>query len=457
MIIEIIDATFCKIHKDSLPNEKWKEIWTCLSYAQEFWKQGPFKKIRKEKIKSFLGGDGIFLTGFINKVIQKAYDIQEPITWQSALDTLEVQSPPQLKNTTLRPDQVDLINKACEMQRGVLKAPTGIGKTILGLGAMSCFPGANKLFLCHTKTLLRQTFEEMIKLGFDKKHITLLGGDHKFHTLKKITIALIQSFARLDPAVYANFFDMVIVDEAHIGMLPGSQYYKVLTAMTAPMRIGLTATLPNGVLPRLTLEGLIGPIIGGMSISEGVSLGLLAKPKLKLVRVPDFPALRDLRRYPEVYLAGIVNNDARNKLIVETTAELKNQGCTTLILVTHIEHGHNLVNMFASGKQTVHFAWGATEDEERYALQMALSKKELSCVIASSIWSHGVNIPSLGAVINAGGGMSEVTALQRIGRGLRVTDEKKEVLLIDFMDLSHHMLIKHLAYRLALYSDEGWL
>jgi superfamily II DNA or RNA helicase len=100
---------------------------------------------------------------------------------------------------------------------------------------------------------------------------------------------------------------------------------------------------------------------------------------------------------------------------------------------------------------------GGSENETREEVIKNLKSGEIDIVIATTILNEGVNIPSLGAVINAAGGKSEIAVLQKIGRGLRVTDNKKEIHLVDFFDPSHRFLIEHFGERLTLYFDKGWI
>lgn len=77
--------------------------------------------------------------------------------------------------------------------------------------------------------------------------------------------------------------------------------------------------------------------------------------------------------------------------------------------------------------------------------------------VATTSWREGVDIPQLNAVVNSGGGKSEIQTLQGVGRGLRKTDDKNEVVIIDFLDLKHFHLIRQLGERLSTYSDMRWL
>ncbi len=330
--------------------------------------------------------------------------------------------------------------------------------TILALGIISCFEESNILFLCHEKTLMNQTYDEMIDKGFNRKEINKISGDSPDKSFNRITIAMMQTFGKLLGSQYTTeYFDVVFVDETDVAMSLDSTYYKILTNLIAPVRYGLTATLPNEQSHRLVLEGLVGPVIGHISIKNGVDLGLLAKPIIKIKKIPYSYAIRELRAYKDVYTKGIVENKIRNNIVVDETIKLMQEGKTVLVLVVQTEHGQNLANLFKEKGHNVPFVWGATEVDERTAMKNALQRKDLKCLIASIVFRRGINIPSLGAVVNASGGKSETVVLQGIGRGLRKTDDKNSVTILDFLDLSHPFLVSHVAQRLELYSDEGWL
>ncbi len=452
MKITIYDAIYSQIEKSGIPL-----FSPLLSFTAEFWKQGPYHKERKEYQKSLMGKDGVFLTGFIPKIINEAKKKNIPIEWEGSMDYIEPTSnEPKLKGIIFRSeDQLPLIRTALVEQRGVLQAPTGVGKTILALGIMSCFEESNILFLCHEKTLMNQTYDEMIEKEFNKKEISRVGGGYH-EDFKRITIAMMQTFKKY-ATESAEFFDIVFVDETDLAMGPDGTYYKILTSLYAPIRYGLTATLPNEQSHRLVLEGLIGPVIGQLSIKSGVDLGLLAKPIIKIKKIPYSHAIRELRAYKDVYTKGIVENKVRNNIIVEETIKLMQEGRTTLVLIKIIEHGHTLSEIFKEKGYDVPFVWGKTEGEERNAMKNALQRKDLKCLIASAVYTRGINIPSLGAVVVAALEKSDVQTLQKIGRGLRKTDNKDSVIILDFFDESHPFLISHFGSRISLYCEEDWL
>ena len=188
---------------------------------------------------------------------------------------------------------------------------------------------------------------------------------------------------------------------------------------------------------------------------------ILAVPKLHLSKIPENTTLKKLIRYKDVYQQGIVNNRTRNGRILTKTLSLVTEGRTVLIIVSQIEHGHNLINtanfLNPDLSEQMIFIYGDTDTKLRESVKAALNLKKFKVVITSLIWKEGVNIPTLGAVINAAGGKSELSTLQALGRGLRVAPGKEDIVFCDFFDNSHHYLISHFGERLSLYFDLGWL
>ncbi|OYT14925.1 MAG: hypothetical protein B7C24_15820 [Bacteroidetes bacterium 4572_77] len=387
------------------------------------------------------------------------------------------QTKPFLKGITFRDYQVELINIACSKNRGLIESPTGSGKTVIFLGIMSCYPKLNILVLCHTVTIISQTIEELKKFGF--KDIQQFGGGAKIQKpSKRIVISTIQSFVKLNQKDYIDYFDCVIVDEAHAVAKQKSNYSKVLGNLLAPIRLGFSATPLKDPEAKFTYEGLLGKVIGKLTMKEAEKLEILAKPKLKLIKA-DYPDnLTSIWNYQDTYekirengklvngerlkvgayTAGITENNPRNQQIVGLAQEFSSKKQTVLIFVTHIEHGillqdeiKNLVGC------TVPFVQGSTPQEERDIIKKELLLKKIKICIATVSWMEGLNIPNLCGILLAGGGRSEKQLLQKIGRVLRRTKNKEQAIIIDMLDLGNRHLITHTGDRLAIYSDLGWI
>ena len=455
MIVEEQNAVNSRVtRKDALT------LLPALSYDASFWRQGRHHKerevYRKKAFFSMGGKFWYFRTGLIPRV-QMFCNLKDiPLEIQAPEYEIE-STDPKIKGIVLRDDQEALINKCRDNLRGIIQAPTGTGKTILQIGIMSCFPQYNILLLAHTIDIVQQTYDELQSRDFE--NVQMIGGEHKNKTIKRrIVVSTVQSFGKIPPEQYTDHFEVVIVDEAHHVSKDNGYYAKVLSNLLAPIRLGFTATMPDNEETTFNMEGLLGPKIGELTINEATELNILAKPKIRLVKTPYIHSVHDARRYDDVYNLGVVNNRARNRLILSITDDYIKEGKSVLILITLLEHGDNLINMAEKlFNFPIEFVRGSTDSVLRKRIKESLISKEIKCVVASSVWREGINIPTLDVVINACGGKSEIMTLQALGRGLRRTGEKKEVVIVDFFDPSHNFLIRHFGERVTLYMDNNWL
>jgi superfamily II DNA or RNA helicase len=456
MQIEILDSIECQVSKKDAAT-----LFPILSFESSYWTQGPFKKQRKTYQKNVFSYKGQthwrFYTGLLPRIRQ--WCIAQNIPLRIIGEELKIprQNPPFLEGIEFRPDQLKMIDLACEHGRGVIHAPTGVGKTIMQLGLTSCYPNAKVLLLCHTVSIIDQTFKEFQRFGF--KDVEMFGGGNIIQKpSKRITVSTMQSFVKLDPRNYMDYYDIVIVDEAHHTHLQDSTYTTILSHLLAPIRIGFTATVRTNIEAQLVSEGMFGPVIGKTTIEEAAELNILARPKLKFIKAQCSPKIMDIRKYQEVYEFGIVNNKLRNRQIAEIVSEFYHNDETTLIFVTHIAHGeliaeelHKLLGI------EVPFVQGDMPQDERTKVKNGLLKKTIKICIATTSWGEGIDIKNLQNVVLAGGGKSEIQTLQKVGRGLRKTDGKEFVTIVDFLDLAHFHLVKHTGERLGTYSDMNWL
>jgi len=456
MQIEILDAIECQISKND-----GKILFPALSFETVYWVQGPYKKTRKKYTKNVFSFRGKnhwrFYTGLLPRIRRWCKNNNIPIKIVGEELKIQRQKPPFLKGIKFREDQTKLINLACRYQRGIIQAPTGSGKTVIQLGILSCYPKARALILTHTTSIVDQTFKELQRFGF--KNIEMFGGGNIIKKpSKQITVSTMQSFVKLNPKDYIDYYDIVIIDEAHHVQSIKSTYSTILSHLLAPIRLGFTATVRSNIEAQLVSEGLLGPVIGKTTINEAADLDILAKPKLKLIKAKCSHDILDLRKYQDVYTFGIVENQLRNRQIAQIVKGFYDKRKTTLIFVNHIAHGDLIIKEIQKLIKTkVPFVKGDMAQEERTKIKNALLKKTIKICIATTSWVEGVDIKNLDSVVLASGGKSEIQTMQRIGRGLRKTDGKDTVIIVDFLDLLHFHLIRQTGERLGIYSDVGWL
>lgn len=135
-------------------------------------------------------------------------------------------------------------------------------------------------------------------------------------------------------------------------------------------------------------------------------------------------------QYQEAYSEWIVNNEKRNAFVVEQVKNLLNEDRLTLLLINFIEHGHILTEELVKAgiaRDDIRFVYGETKDAVRTAAIKEFRKGEFKVLIGSTIFDAGVNIPSISGVVIAGAGNSDITLIQKIGRGARNVDFEKEL------------------------------
>ncbi len=444
MQIKIENNIYSKVDKELQPIVK-----QLLSYKAEYWKQGQYAKERVPYMASMVKRYEVF-TGLIPKIIKHLENKKIKFDLSGYNEKLKPTDKPNIKGITFREDQLRLIQAAIDNQRGLIISPTGSGKTVIAAGLISCFKNSKVLFLMHTKDLLYQTAEEFKKFGL--KNISIVG-DGKKDLSGDIVVATRQTLANIDPKEYCDLFDITIVDECHHAT--AGQYKKILTNNLSIMKIGFTATEQKTKEKALYLEGLIGPVIGELSLEEGIEKGIIVKPRVTLISIPYKPT--DTRQYYKLYEEQIIHSRIRNRIIIKEIKKRTTKNKSCLIMIKEIEHGENLMEIAEIiNLKDIVFIQGKTEGEQRQQVKKALQDKKIKAVIVTAIWREGTNIPSVNCIVNAFGGKDWKTTMQLIGRGLRTFKGKEELEILDFIDC-HRYLAEHFTRRLQIYVENNWL
>lgn len=261
---------------------------------------------------------------------------------------------------------------------------------------------------------------------------------------------------RVGTAKFLERFEFVIAEEAH--EISGTSFYIVMAACkNAHYRLALTATpfMKDDEEANMRLLATCGPI--GIQISEELLIqrGILAKPYFKFLKLDETKKPKGLFRstpWQKAYTTGIVNNEYRNKLLCVEVLRAMRFGLNALMLVQYKAHGWVLKEILESAGARVEYIDGDSSQEERQKCLNALGAGELDVLIGSTILDVGVDVPSIGMIVLAGGGKAEVALRQRIGRGLR---EKKGslpnvALIVDVYDEFNNHLKGHSAERQAI-------
>ena len=371
-----------------------------------------------------------------------------------------------LYDVILRDYQQEAVDLAVQKQRGIIRAGTGAGKSAI-LSAIIAKLNVKTLILIHKQDIFYQligTFERLLKVPIGK----IGDGQCDF---QNVTVAMIQTVAHVfDPKVkvqakddailkekhdaiiqFLSEVECVLIDEAH--HIAADTFWQVMQNIPqATYRIGVTATAFREDNMDLMLEGALAKKFIDVSSSDLIDRKYLVPPTIYL-----YPVAHQKRKkedtYGQVYSEEIVTNDFRNRLICNLALKAKQANKAVLIAVTQIEHGEILEKMLQSVDASAMFVNGLSKSEVRKQILKELGQGVVRIVIATNIYSEGVDMPALSVLINAAGAASGIHSLQLLGRVLRTAPGKTRAWIVDLQD-NGKFLNNHSKDRVEIYETE---
>lgn len=334
--------------------------------------------------------------------------------------------------------QVDSVKAMLESPNGIIKATTAAGKTEIFI-AYCKLAKRKTLILFARIDLAKQTLRRMKKAGLDAGIVQGNNVDENH----QVVMATVQSGHKLE-----GQYDCIIVDECH--RAAGEQYQILLKNKHTLYRYGFSATpfvKKNKLQTKRTMAWL-GNIMYTVHAEKLMDEGRISKPTIHIIPVKKPDGIADLK-WPFCETAGIIENKYRNNIIAEVANNLSGQ---KLILVQKIDHGEKLQALINNS----YFLYGESDVKEREEYVARFEAGEPITLIASTIFDEGIDIKTVNHVIITGGGQSFIKVLQRLGRGLRITETKKTVDIYDFYDYTNPTLKKHSDERIKIYRSEGF-
>jgi superfamily II DNA or RNA helicase len=400
----------------------------------------------------FISRNGTFRTGLLLRIIQdlKKINCEPEIIYENSVKE-EKTNDWQLSKFSYYDYQESLILTAIKEKRGIVKAPTGSGKTLIMAGLVKALAGRKMVLLFNAKQLLTQSYDFLTKTcGMD--NIGLCYGEGYIYG--DIMLCTVQSIEKILDT-HLEEAEVLMVDECH-EFGNGKTTLAALNAFPKALyRFGFTATPPSDSIPKLNLEGSLGPVWSFVNTAELVESGKLTKPVIQLIDRPyTCSGLDEDMSYLEVYETYIVNNEQRNNIIKEVVNEIKkqNKNSRILVLTKSLTHGRTLENLLGDNCE---FLQGCDSIGERYnAISRFRGCGDTSILIGTKILQTGVNIEEITHFINARGMKSEIATLQALGRALRRHDSKDKVFVYDFLDKEKY-LREHSNARKRHYKKEG--
>ena len=336
-----------------------------------------------------------------------------------------------MKLRTYQQEAVNAIRQQWDegFQKTLLVLPTGCGKTIVFAKVTEeCVrEGKRVLILAHRGELLDQAADKLFKTtgirsSLEKAESSCLDSWYRVTVGSVQTLMREKRLTQFDP----EYFDVIIIDEAHHCI--SDSYQRILDYFSAAQVLGVTATPDRGdmknlgsvfeslayeyTLPRAIKEGYLSPI-------KAVTIPL----KLDLTGVStqagDFKASDiDTALDPYLYqIADEMQNYCKDRKTVVFLPLVKTSQKFSDIL---LEKGFNAAEVN-----------GGSEDRAEILEDFDKGKYNVLC--NSMLLTEGWDCPSVDCVIVLRPTKVRSLYCQMVGRGTRLCEGKKDLLLLDFL------------------------
>lgn len=345
---------------------------------------------------------------------------------------------------TLRKYQMEALNSWLKTRRGIIVLPTGAGKTLIALKAISKLK-VPTIVIVPTIDLIDQWYSSINDhLGIQAGRV---GGG--YNEIKGVTIITYDSaYARIEEI--GNKFYFVVFDEVH--HLPSEGYSQIAEMLVSPYRLGLTATPQRQDGRHILLPKLVGPVVYQISVSElsGKYLAefdikkiyveltdeeeqlykmyrktfenFLKEAKIRLDSLESFHRLLRLAgknpKAREALLAWhnavkiAVNSESKIQKLKELLIKLRDE--KILIFTRDVEMAYKVSKEFLIPVITY-----KTPKDERNEILRKFKDNTYKVIVTSNVLDEGVDVPDASVGIVLGGYGSSRQMIQRLGRILR--------------------------------------
>lgn len=250
----------------------------------------------------------------------------------------------------------------------------------------------------------------------------------------KIDIRTYAYMARHYTELSSDYYNYLVVDEAHHAVAPILK--RVIQYYNTDFTIGLTATDQRP--DKKKLETVFGTYSTSLSLKEAMEKGIVAKANVYRIETNiDLSKVRfNGKDYVNADLEKRIRVTSRNELIVDVLKEYFTSGEASLrqgvIFCVNVSHANEMARLLNKAGIVASSYTGQTKKPE--SVMEDFKNKKIRFLCTCNMISEGWDYPELGILVMARPTLSKVLYLQQIGRGLRKTDIKKNVIVIDVVD-----------------------
>ncbi len=360
---------------------------------------------------------------------------------------------------TLRPYQADSVKAVIHYFRkhstpAVIVLPTGAGKSLV-IAELARLAKGRVLVLAHVKELVEQNHAKYE--GYGLKGAIFSAGLGRKETDQQVVFASVQSVVRnLDS--FKNQFSLLVIDECHrVPDDKNSSYQKVITHLRelnpGIKVLGLTATpyrLGMGWIYQYHTRGQVRTEESRFfrdCIFELPIRYLLDENFLTPARMMDAPVLSydfsqlkpaNTGRYKEAEMDMVIDKAKRaTPQIVEQIIQYARERKGVMIFAATVRHAQEIHGLLPEGETAI--VIGDTPTPERDAIIQAFKNREIKYLVNVSVLTTGFDAPHVDLIAILRPTESVSLYQQIVGRGLRLSEDKNECLVLDYAGNSYDL------------------
>ena len=335
-----------------------------------------------------------------------------------------------------RPYQYRAIADLIRSEEGVLVAPAGSGKTVMGLSLVPLF-GQPTLWLTHTGPLFDQALERISFFlpSLSKDDVGYIGrGKKKWKIGNIITVAMVQTLIRQLETLYKirDAFGLVILDEAH--HCPASTFLKVVGCFNPYYLYGLTATpYRRDRLENLMFQTL-GNTVANITVKELDESNSIIIPRVKYKTFYHNKPIYE--NQPSKLLRDhIVFNKRRNHMIIGDVLVEAAAGNYCIVLSDRKAHCEILYDLISIGWDKTGIATGNFTKKKNAEQIKKLTAGEITVLVCTNqLLGEGFDFAPLNRAFIASPFRFEGKCEQVIGRIQRIAPGKTDAIVYDYVD-----------------------
>ncbi|MGL4568845.1 MAG: DUF3427 domain-containing protein, partial [Fusobacteriaceae bacterium] len=313
-------------------------------------------------------------------------------------------------------------------KKALIISATGTGKTYLSAFHVQKVNPKKFLFVVHRENIARaaqKIFEKVIgkrkSMGVYSGNSREISSDYIFSTIQ--TISRDEHMKKFHP----EHFDYIVIDETH--RAGADSYKKIMEYFKPKFLMGMTAT------PERT---------DGYNIFESFDYNIAYEIRLQQALEAEMLSPFHYYGVKDIYAGDMetefefLNSDERARHIIEK-AEF--YGCDDgeirgLVFCSKVEECKIFSKKFNEyGFNTRYLSGGNSEDERRDAINLLESdgRDKIDYIFTVDIFNEGIDIPKVNQVIMVRPTQSAIIFVQQLGRGLRKSEGKNYLTVIDFI------------------------